>query len=58
MRWQQAAPTSIPMDGNKSVTRVFVTSKGLGKGGDLGDLGDLAVAKRALPGAGASARRG
>jgi hypothetical protein len=29
------APTSIPMGGNKSVTRFFVTSKGLGKGGDL-----------------------
>jgi hypothetical protein len=32
------APTSIPMGGNKSVTRFFVTSKGLGKGGDLGGL--------------------
>src|SRR6185436_13514806 len=35
---QNAAPTSIPMGGNKSVTRFFVTSKGLGKGGDLGGL--------------------
>ena len=35
---QSAAPTSIPMGGTKSVTRFFVTSKGLGKGGDLGGL--------------------
>src|SRR5579885_875742 len=33
-----AAPASIPMGGNKSVTRFFITSKGLGKGGDLGGL--------------------
>jgi hypothetical protein len=32
------APSSIPMGGNKSVTRFFVTSKGLGEGGDLGGL--------------------
>jgi hypothetical protein len=32
------APSSIPMGGNKSVTRFFVTSKGFGKGGDLGGL--------------------
>jgi len=32
------APSAIPMGGNKSVTRFFVTSKGLGKGGDLGGL--------------------
>jgi hypothetical protein len=32
------APSSIPMGGNKSVTRFFVTGKGLGKGGDLGGL--------------------
>jgi hypothetical protein len=32
------APSSVPMGGNKSVTRFFVTSKGLGKGGDLGGL--------------------
>jgi hypothetical protein len=32
------APASIPMGGNKSVTRFFVTSKGPGKGGDLGGL--------------------
>ena len=31
-------PSSIPMGGNKSVTRFFVTSKGIGKGGDLGGL--------------------
>ena len=35
---QNAAPSSIPMGGSKSVTRFFVTSKGLGKGGDLGGL--------------------
>jgi hypothetical protein len=35
---QNPAPASIPMGGNKSVTRFFVTSKGLGKGGDLGGL--------------------
>ena len=33
-----APPSSIPMGGAKSVTRFFVTSKGLGKGGDLGGL--------------------
>jgi hypothetical protein len=32
------SPSSIPMGGKKSVTRFFVTSKGLGKGGDLGGL--------------------
>jgi len=32
------ALSSIPMGGNKSVTRFFITSKGLGKGGDLGGL--------------------
>lgn len=35
---RSSAPTSIPMGGNKSVTRFFVTSKGLGKGGNLGGL--------------------
>jgi hypothetical protein len=35
---RNAAPASIPMGGNKSVTRFFVTSKGLGKGGDLEGL--------------------
>ena len=35
---QRAAPASIPMGGSKSVTRFFVTSKGLGKGGNLGGL--------------------
>jgi hypothetical protein len=31
-------PASIPMGGAKSVTRFFITSRGLGKGGDLGGL--------------------
>jgi hypothetical protein len=35
---ENAAPASIPMGGSKSVTRFFVTSKGLGKGGDFGGL--------------------
>jgi hypothetical protein len=35
---REAPPASIPMGGSKSVTRFFVTSKGLGKGGDLGGL--------------------
>jgi hypothetical protein len=35
---REAPPSSIPMGGSKSVTRFFVTSKGLGKGGDLGGL--------------------
>jgi len=35
---QPAAPASIPMGGSKSVTRFFVTGKGLGKGGNLGGL--------------------
>jgi hypothetical protein len=34
----QGAPQSIQMGGAKSVTRFFVTSRGLGKGGDLGGL--------------------
>jgi hypothetical protein len=33
-----AAPSSIPMGGAKSVTRFFIVSKGLGKGGDMGGL--------------------
>jgi hypothetical protein len=33
-----ATSSSIPMGGAKSVTRFFITSKGLGKGGDLGGL--------------------
>jgi hypothetical protein len=33
-----SVPQSIPMGGAKSVTRFFVTSKGLGTGGDLGGL--------------------
>jgi hypothetical protein len=35
---REAAPSSIPMGGSKSVTRFFVTSKGPGKGGNLGGL--------------------
>jgi hypothetical protein len=34
----QAPPESLPMGGAKSVTSFFVTSTGLGKGGDLGGL--------------------
>ena len=34
----KSAPQSIQMGGAKSVTRFFVTSKGLGRGGDLGGL--------------------
>jgi hypothetical protein len=34
----QAAPEALQMGGAKSVTRFFVTSKGLGSGGDLGGL--------------------
>ena len=33
-----SVPESIPMGGSKSVTRFFVTSVGLGKGGDFGGL--------------------
>ena len=33
-----SAPRSLEMGGAKSVTRFFVTSKGLGRGGDLGGL--------------------
>lgn len=35
---QSAAPASLPMGGKKSVTPFFITSTGLGKGGDLGGL--------------------
>jgi hypothetical protein len=35
---REAPPSSIPMGGSKSVTRFFVTSKGPGKGGDLGGI--------------------
>ena len=35
---RQAAPQSLEMGGAKSVTRFFVTSKGVGRGGDLGGL--------------------
>ena len=34
----QSVPQSRPMGGAKSVTTLFVTSRGLGKGGDLGGL--------------------
>jgi hypothetical protein len=34
----QSAPQSLQMGGAKSVTKFFVTSKGIGKGGDLGGL--------------------
>lgn len=34
----QSAPQSLQMGGAKSVTRFFVTSRGSGKGGDLGGL--------------------
>jgi hypothetical protein len=35
---EQPAPQSLAMGGAKSVTTFFVTSRGLGKGGDLGGL--------------------
>jgi hypothetical protein len=34
----QAVPESLPMGGKKSVTRFFVTSRGVGRGGNLGGL--------------------
>ena len=34
----QPVPQSLPMGGEKSVTRFFVTSTGLGRGGNLGGL--------------------
>jgi hypothetical protein len=34
----QGVPQSLPMGGEKSVTRFFVTSRGPGNGGDLGGL--------------------
>jgi hypothetical protein len=34
----ESAPPSLPMGGAKSVTRFFVTSRGLGRGGDAGGL--------------------
>jgi hypothetical protein len=34
----QAVPESLPMGGDKSVTRFFITSRGSGNGGDLGGL--------------------
>ena len=34
----QPAPQSLAMGGEKSVTRFFITSRGIGKGGDLGGL--------------------
>lgn len=35
---QQAPPQSVQMGGAKSVTTFFITSRGMGKGGDLGGL--------------------
>ena len=35
---QAAPPSSLPMGGAKSVTRFFITSTGMSKGGDLGGL--------------------
>ena len=34
----QKPPVSLQMGGRKSVTRFFITSRGLGRGGDLGGL--------------------
>ena len=34
----QSAPPSVQMGGAKSVTKFFVTSRGIGRGGDLGGL--------------------
>src|SRR6478672_8983343 len=34
----QKPPASLEMGGKKSVTRFFVTSRGIGRGGDLGGL--------------------
>ena len=34
----QKPPASLPMGGTKSVTRFFVTSRGIGRGGNLGGL--------------------
>src|SRR5262252_4804836 len=34
----QQPPASLQMGGKKSVTRFFITSRGLGKGGNLGGL--------------------
>ena len=34
----QKPPASLEMGGKKSVTRFFITSRGLGRGGDLGGL--------------------
>src|SRR5262245_65311258 len=34
----QKPPASLEMGGKKSVTRFFITSKGIGKGGNLGGL--------------------
>src|SRR6266550_3104857 len=35
---QKAPPKSLQMGGAKSVTRFFITSRGLGRGGNLGGL--------------------
>src|SRR6266550_726897 len=37
-RAQKAPPKSLQMGGAKSVTRFFITSRGLGRGGNLGGL--------------------
>jgi hypothetical protein len=42
----QAFPTSLAMGGAKSVTRFFVTSRGLGRGGDLGGLAPMSIVRR------------
>jgi hypothetical protein len=49
---REPTPSSIPMGGNKSVTRFFVTSKGLGKGGNLGGLAGADAHCQALAQAG------
>ena len=41
MAASQNVPQSLRMGGAKSVTRFFVTSRGIGKGGDLGGLAGL-----------------
>ena len=44
----QSAPQSIQMGGAKSVTKFFVTSRGIGRGGDLGGLAGADAHCRAL----------
>jgi hypothetical protein len=45
---RQTPPPSLSMGGAKSVTRFFVTSRGLGRGGDLGGLAGADVHCQAL----------